>query len=125
MGSLCSKSSTLEGGHTVLGSGPVNSNAPASNRPGASSQRTDPRAAAAEAAERRLKAVGSSHHEYKRLLEPLQAQARGTNAGNPKQGKLASQLAKQNNAKPGAQAQSEPAQLVVRSIVFNFIGCRL
>ncbi|KJA29222.1 hypothetical protein HYPSUDRAFT_32609 [Hypholoma sublateritium FD-334 SS-4] len=96
MGSLCSKSSTLEGGHTVLGSGPVNSNAPASNRPGASSQRTDPRAAAAEAAERRLKA----------------AQARGTNTGNPKQGKLASQLAKQNSAKPGTQAQAEPAQLV-------------
>ena len=47
----------------MLGSGPVNSNAPASNRPGASSQRTDPRAAAAEAAERRLQAVGFSHHE--------------------------------------------------------------
>jgi len=80
----------------VLGSGPVNSNAPASRQPGASSQRTDPRAAAAEAAERRLQA----------------AQARGTNTGNPKQGKLASQLAKQNNLKPGTQAQSEPEQLV-------------
>lgn len=122
MGSLCSKSSTLEGGHTVLGSGPVNSNAPASNRPGASSQRTDPRAAAAEAAERRLKAVGNSHHECERLLEPLQAQARGTNTGNPKQGKLASQLAKQNSAKPGTQAQAEPAQLVVRSVVSNFLA---
>jgi hypothetical protein len=63
MGSLCSKSSTYEGGHTVLGSGPVNSNTAAPSQPASSSQRIDPRAAAAEAAERRLQAVGFSHHE--------------------------------------------------------------
>ncbi|KAF5313115.1 hypothetical protein D9619_003188 [Psilocybe cf. subviscida] len=85
MGSLCSKASNTEGGHTVLGSGPVNSN-PTSGRPanshaatgsrvGPSSARQDPRAAAAEAAERRLQA----------------AQKRGTNNANPNHGKLANQ----------------------------------
>ncbi|KAF8973942.1 hypothetical protein BDZ97DRAFT_409219 [Flammula alnicola] len=91
MGSLCSKSSAHEGGHTVLGSGPVNSNSGARSVPSVASPRPDPRAAAAEAAERRLQA----------------AQKRGTSAANPKQGKLASQLAKQNSSKPGAQPQEE------------------
>lgn len=48
MGSLCSKSSTHEGGHTILGPGDAGSTS--LNRP-------DPRAAAAEAAERRVKLV--------------------------------------------------------------------
>ncbi|KAF8203642.1 hypothetical protein BJ912DRAFT_204551 [Pholiota molesta] len=91
MGSLCSKSSTYEGGHTVLGSGPVNSNTAAPSQPASSSQRIDPRAAAAEAAERRLQA----------------AQKRGTKSGNPQQGKLASQLAKQNSSKAAPPAQEE------------------
>ncbi|KAJ3854893.1 hypothetical protein EV368DRAFT_80160 [Lentinula lateritia] len=51
MGSLCSKPSTHSGGHTVLGSTSDHNN-------GASrTNEADPRAAAAEAAERRLKAV--------------------------------------------------------------------
>ncbi|KAF9481415.1 hypothetical protein BDN70DRAFT_876393 [Pholiota conissans] len=95
MGSLCSKPSAYEGGHTVLGSGPVNSNAAASNQPTSSSQRIDPRAAAAEAAERRLQA----------------AQKRGTSSGNPNQGKLASQLAKQSSSRP-APSQQEEQRLV-------------
>ena len=55
MGSLCSKSGahSLSSGHTVLASPSSSTN------PGAPS-RGDPRAAAAEAAERRLKAVSPS-----------------------------------------------------------------
>lgn len=53
MGSLCSKPDTLTGGHTLLGS-----NAGVPLNAGASSS-SDPRAAAAEAAERRLKAVSA------------------------------------------------------------------
>ena len=56
MGSLCSKSSNYEGGHTVLGSGAANGNTVGSSAAPAPS---DPRAAAAEAAERRLKAVST------------------------------------------------------------------
>ncbi|KAF8807423.1 hypothetical protein BYT27DRAFT_7189503 [Phlegmacium glaucopus] len=78
MGSLCSKSSAHEGGHTVLGSGDAGSSS--LNRP------SDPRAAAAEAAERRVKL----------------AQSRGT-----KGGKLAKQLAEQGSAKPVPQPREE------------------
>jgi len=82
MGSLCSKSGAHSSGHTVLAS------PSAALNPGGLST-TDPRAAAAEAAERRLKT----------------AQARGTSASNPNQGKLASQLAKP--AKPVSQSRQE------------------
>jgi hypothetical protein len=51
MGSLCSKSGTHSGGHTVLGYSDT-------TNPGVPSP-SDPRAAAAEAAERRMKAVSS------------------------------------------------------------------
>jgi len=50
---------------------------------------SDPRAAAAAAAEQRLKA----------------AQARGTNTSNPNQGKLAAQLAKQSKHTPEARQE--------------------
>jgi len=80
MGSLCSKFSTSEGGHTVLGSGPHDAGDSSLNRP------SDPRTAAAEAAERRAKL----------------AQSRGT-----KGGKLAKQLAEQGSAKPGPQPREE------------------
>lgn len=71
MGSWCSKAGVHSGGHQVLGSTVAQSNdgttvAPPSN----------PRAAAAEAAERRLKT----------------AHARGTNASNPNRGRLAEQV---------------------------------
>jgi len=71
MGSFCSKPRTHQGGHQVLGStsGPSNPRNPPSS--------SDPRAAAAEAAERRLKA----------------AQARGTVASNPNKGQLAAKAA--------------------------------
>ncbi|KAG6851050.1 hypothetical protein H0H93_002942 [Arthromyces matolae] len=70
MGSLCSKPGNYSGGHHVLGSQD-------GSNPAASSS-SDPRTAAAEAAERRFKA----------------AQARGTNASNPKQGQLAAKAGK-------------------------------
>jgi len=82
MGSLCSKSSVYSEGHTVLGSSSEGHNAVPQSH-------SDPRAAAAEAAERRMKA----------------AQARGTNSSNPKQGRLAAQVAKQNS-----RVQPEPPQ---------------
>lgn len=50
MGSLCSKSSNYQGGHTVLGT----SNTTTGNAP---TSAPDPRTAAAEAAERRMQAV--------------------------------------------------------------------
>jgi len=78
MGSLCSKSGSHSGGHTVL----------PSSIPGGSSP-SDPRAAAAEAAERRLK----------------EARARGTHASNPNQGKLAAQLATQSKIVPEARQE--------------------
>ncbi|KDQ63738.1 hypothetical protein JAAARDRAFT_189279 [Jaapia argillacea MUCL 33604] len=85
MGSLCSKSSTLSGGHTVLGSS-------SSSPQGAPAARPDPRSAAAEAAERRMKA----------------AQARGTTTGNPNQGRLAAQLeANKKVAKVPEQREEE------------------
>lgn len=60
MGSLCSKSGahSLSSGHTVLASPSSSTN------PGAPS-RGDPRAAAAEAAERRLKAVSLDFTVYR------------------------------------------------------------
>jgi len=60
MGSICSKSSVHEGGHTLLG--PSNTAAP-------NATPSDPRTAAAQAAERRIQAVSICHHEYSRLLE--------------------------------------------------------
>ncbi|KAF9056187.1 hypothetical protein BJ165DRAFT_1398916 [Panaeolus papilionaceus] len=88
MGSLCSKPSTHEGGHTVLGSS-ANNTLGGSNagRPAP----PDRRLAAAEAAERRKQA----------------AQKRGTNDTNPNQGKLAGQLAKQSSSKPMPTRQEE------------------
>ncbi|KIK71026.1 hypothetical protein GYMLUDRAFT_254314 [Collybiopsis luxurians FD-317 M1] len=70
MGSLCSKPAHHSGGHTVLTS--------SDNNVVAGSNPSNPRTAAAEAAERRLKA----------------SQMRGTNASNPDRGKLASLAAK-------------------------------
>ncbi|PCH33626.1 hypothetical protein WOLCODRAFT_112196 [Wolfiporia cocos MD-104 SS10] len=68
MGAICSKRDTHSGGHTVLGS--ANSGEQEQGLP------SNPRAAAAEAAERR------------RLAE----QTRGTHSSNPSRGKLAAQL---------------------------------
>ncbi|KAF9270225.1 hypothetical protein L218DRAFT_1071690 [Marasmius fiardii PR-910] len=73
MGSLCSKPDTHSGGHTVIG--PSQPSRPAAQAP---SSLEDRRNAAAEAAERRLKA----------------AQERGTNASNPNRGQLAAKVAK-------------------------------
>jgi len=67
MGSLCSKSSVVSGGHTVLSSAP---------RQGQPSDPDHTRQAAAEAAERRRKAE----------------RERGINASNPRKGELARKL---------------------------------
>ncbi|EIW64681.1 uncharacterized protein TRAVEDRAFT_139761 [Trametes versicolor FP-101664 SS1] len=85
MGSLCSKSGTVSGGHQVLGS--ASSSGPTGQPDGT---RPDPRAAAAEAAERRMKA----------------SQARGTHSANPNAGRLAAQL----EAQKGAPRVPEPRQ---------------
>ncbi|KAF8560370.1 hypothetical protein OG21DRAFT_1502671 [Imleria badia] len=86
MGSLCSRPGTHAGSHQVLGRG-----ASSSNVQNYQSTTTDARAAAAEAAERRLKS----------------AQARGTHASNPKRGRLASQLEASKSAKPVPASRQE------------------
>jgi hypothetical protein len=65
MGSICSKSSVQEGGHTLLGSGPVNPAAPTRPNPAPS----DPRTAALQAAERRIQAVSDFIMNVYGLLE--------------------------------------------------------
>lgn len=116
MGSICSKSSVHEGGHTLLGSGAANT-AP-STRPNPAP--SDPRTAAAQAAERRIQAVSICHHEYLQLLYRiyLQAQRKGVNEANPKAGKLAAQLAKQSTSSAAPQTQREE-----RLVVSEFIQC--
>ncbi|KAF9069040.1 hypothetical protein BDP27DRAFT_1421246 [Rhodocollybia butyracea] len=84
MGSLCSKPSNHSGGHTVLGSTSGNDNGASD-----STNRGDPRLAAAEAAERRLKA----------------SQMRGTHSSNPNQGKLAAQASKPAKLAPEPQEE--------------------
>jgi len=86
MGSLCSKSTAMSGGHQILGSS--TDTAPADHP-------VDRRAAAAEAAERRVKAE----------------QGRGTQATNPKQGVLAAKL----SASKSGNAES-PSQLPERVV---------
>ncbi|KAF8898724.1 hypothetical protein BD779DRAFT_1485255 [Infundibulicybe gibba] len=83
MGLLCSKSNSHSGGHTVLSS---SADTPGRNQAAAPS---DPRAAAAAAAEQRLKA----------------SQARGTHASNPKKGQLAAQVA--NHSKQTAEPRQD------------------
>ncbi|KIJ21734.1 hypothetical protein PAXINDRAFT_95248 [Paxillus involutus ATCC 200175] len=91
MGSLCSKgSNTVTGGHQVLSK---NSTSPPDGQNYGST--TNPRAAAAEAAERRLKSE----------------QARATHASNPKRGRLAAQLEASRSAKP-VPASRQEEQLV-------------
>ncbi|KAF9526445.1 hypothetical protein CPB83DRAFT_857824 [Crepidotus variabilis] len=92
MGNLCSKSLNHEGGHVILSSETSGGNAARSQ--GASAP-PNPRAAAAEAAERRIKA----------------AQTRGIHGSNPNRGKLSDQLAKQNSSKVSPEEQI-PERLV-------------
>jgi len=88
MGSLCSKQGIHSGTHFAVPLEPQVQRQtlnPSVQRP------PDPRAAAAAAAEQRLKA----------------AQARGTNTSNPNQGKLAAQLAKQSRFTPEARQEEQ------------------
>ncbi|ESK88881.1 hypothetical protein Moror_13243 [Moniliophthora roreri MCA 2997] len=85
MGSLCSKPGTHSGGHTVLGSSSSGNNP--SHQPAPAP--ADRRSAAAEAAERRMKA----------------AQERGTNAANPNRGKLAAEASKPAKVVPEQQQE--------------------
>ncbi|KAJ4484104.1 hypothetical protein C8R41DRAFT_769953 [Lentinula lateritia] len=92
MGSLCSKPSTHSGGHTVLGS-------TSDHNVGASrTNEADPRAAAVQAAERRLKA----------------SQMRGTHSSNPNQGKLAAQASKPAKVVP--ESRQEERLVVSRAV---------
>ncbi|KAJ7492601.1 hypothetical protein FB451DRAFT_1218955 [Mycena latifolia] len=79
MGSLCSKGSSYSGGHTVLGS--------SAGSPAAGSRPDDPRAAASQAAEARLKA----------------SKARGT----PNQGALAAKAGKSSSRREPEPQQEE------------------
>ncbi|OCH96174.1 hypothetical protein OBBRIDRAFT_718948 [Obba rivulosa] len=92
MGSICSKASAHSGGHTVLGSADV-------NQPGGSQRPANPRAAAAEAAERRQKAE----------------QARGISSSNPKGGQLAAKLEASRTA-PRVLEQRQEERLVVGAL---------
>jgi len=105
-----------EGGHTLLNSGAAN--AAPSTRPNPAP--SDPRTAAAQAAERRIQAVSIYHHEYLQVLYRiyLQAQRKGVNEANPKAGKLAGQLAKQSTSSAAPQTQREE-----RLVVSEFIQC--
>ncbi|KAL0951167.1 hypothetical protein HGRIS_007898 [Hohenbuehelia grisea] len=92
MGSLCSKSSAYSGGHQVLGSQSSTPGA-AGVRPSASdpNRPSDPRAAAAAAAEARSKAAAN----------------RGVVPSNPNSGKLAAQAGKTAQS-PVPQREEEP-----------------
>ncbi|KIK94365.1 hypothetical protein PAXRUDRAFT_455620 [Paxillus rubicundulus Ve08.2h10] len=92
MGSLCSKTGahSSTGGHQVLSE---NSTSPPDGQNNESN--TNPRAAAADAAERRLKSE----------------RARATHASNPKRGRLAAQLEASRSAKP-VPASRQEEQLV-------------
>lgn len=85
MGSFCSKSAVHSGGHTVLG--PVSDY----HTHPASSAAPNPRVAAAEAAERRLKA----------------AERRGVNPSNPNQGQLAAKVARQSSKQAPSGREEE------------------
>ncbi|KAH8102653.1 hypothetical protein BXZ70DRAFT_798235 [Cristinia sonorae] len=94
MGNLCSKSNDHEGGHVPL---PSSGGARQKQTLGgaASSQaggeRPDPRTAAAQAAEERMKAAGQ----------------RGVSAKNPNKGRLAAQLEAQKTAPRVPEARQE------------------
>lgn len=120
MGAICSKSSDHSGGHTVLSSSgdvsvggrhaPITPASGPVNKP-------DPRQAAAGAAEARAQAVCNIFRFTSRrlaqcLLASQQAQSRGTNAKNPKKGKLAAQLEEANRAKRVPE-QREEERIVV------------
>ncbi|KAG1750007.1 uncharacterized protein EDB91DRAFT_1047118 [Suillus paluster] len=92
MGSLCSRASAHSGGHQVLGSTAAQSN----GQNYGTTSAPDPRAAAAEAAERRLKT----------------AQARGTNTSNPNRGRLAGQVETAKAAKPEPTPREEERLVV-------------
>jgi len=85
MGSFCSKSAVHSGGHTVLGPVSDYPTRPASSTP------PNPRVAAAEAAERRVKA----------------AERRGVNPSNPNQGQLAAKVAKQSSKQAPSGREEE------------------
>ncbi|CAL1695867.1 unnamed protein product [Somion occarium] len=96
MGSLCSKPGTHSGEHVQLHDGhPPTGNGTRHTVGASGGERPDPRAAAAQAAEERLKA----------------AQARGTNPANPKKGRLAAQLEASKSA-PRVPEPPQPERLV-------------
>lgn len=113
MGSLCSKSSNYEGDHIVL-SNPTNE-----ANVGGRHAHPDPREAAAEAAERRLRDVsyyifGFPFVDSEGFLNCVpQTQRKGVHDANPKRGQLAQQLAKQNSIRGAAEPQL-PERLIVR-----------
>ncbi|KAI0348019.1 hypothetical protein BDW22DRAFT_1424252 [Trametopsis cervina] len=86
MGSICSKQGTHTGGHRLVDSTDTQS---------AAQERPDPRIAAAQAAEQRLKAT----------------QKRGVVGSNPNSGRLAAQV-EANKSNPRAPEQRQEERLV-------------
>jgi len=86
MGSICSKQSALKGGHRLVSE---------TDEQSAAQERPDPRTAAAQAAEQRMKA----------------SQSRGVVGSNPKSGRLAAQL-EANKSAPRASEQRQEERLV-------------
>ncbi|KAK7694640.1 hypothetical protein QCA50_001827 [Cerrena zonata] len=104
MGSLCSKPGTHSGEHVQLQDLPSPTTKASKARNGtkqtldqgaSAGERPDPRTAAAQAAEQRLKV----------------AQTRGTNAANPNRGQLAAKLEASKSARGTAEPQ-QPERLV-------------
>lgn len=116
MGSLCSKSGSHSGGHTVSGS--------TSGSPGVLlDARPPPRTAAAQAAEARLKSVRARWPCFpcqtglKIIL--FKSQQRGTNASNPNRGHLAAKVEAAKSAKRGPEPKPDE-RLVVSAILDQF-----
>lgn len=125
MGSLCSKPGTHSGEHVQLQDLPSPTTKASKARNGtkqtldqgaSAGERPDPRTAAAQAAEQRLKVV--CLNQTSRWFAPfdstylLQAQTRGTNAANPNRGQLAAKLEASKSARGTAEPQ-QPERLVV------------
>ncbi|TCD71515.1 hypothetical protein EIP91_008896 [Steccherinum ochraceum] len=101
MGNFCSKSKDQEGGHVLLH--PVGADRREQNALGGSAgERPDPREAAAQAAEQRMKA----------------AQKRGVSSSNPNKGRLAAQLDAQKSA-PRAPEPRQEERLVLKERVLD------
>ena len=113
MGSICSKQSAMSGGHRLVEE---------PNTESAGQERPDPRTAAAQAAEQRLKAVSGAlraplgAYDFVRVMRcahsVLQNQKRGVVSSNPQSGRLAAQV-EAGKAAPRAPEPRQEERIVV------------